>query len=177
MTVIRDGNTHKGVMVDADGRAAVESISTGPLEHRSTFKGDACYFYSSFATGGTDVEVISIQNTETSKKLHITRLQLSSSVAQVWDLVEVTSGTPAGTTLTYVNPNFASGVANSNTSFGNAAVTGSVAGDTLTKIQTVADDTKPLFFEGSIVLGKDDTFAISASANGTVYVTVIGFWK
>ena len=176
MTITRDPSTGKGQNVDEEGRALTAAVSSGPLEHASSHEGDAAIFYSSFATGGTDIEVISIQNDEDEKRFHITRLLLSSSVAQIWDLLEVTSGTPAGTALVYVNPNFGSGVNNAHTSFGNASVTGSVAGTTFGKIQTLADVTKELFFEGVIILGKSDTFAISASANGTVYVTVIGFW-
>ena len=107
----------------------------------------------------------------------ITRILLGASVAGVWTLIEVTSGTAAGTTLTYQNPNLDSGVAHSGTFFGNAAVTGSLAGNNLILAVTPANTTANIFLEGSLQLANNDEIAITFSADGTVYITVIGLWE
>lgn len=177
MSMLEDGTgTGFRQKVDTENRALVRAISTGPLEERSEDFGDAAFFYSTYDTGGTNEEVISIKNTETEKRLHITRMSVGSAVAQIWTLFEITSGTPAGTVLTYLNPNLASGVANSVVAFGNAEVTGTVAGDTITDVVTLAGTQKELFFEGSIILGLNDGIALTASADGVIHVTIIGFW-
>ena len=102
---------------------------------------------------------------------------LVASAIATWDLLEVTGGTPAGTVLTFINPNMASGTVNTATAFGNAAVTGSVVGDTIMLLRTLADTSYEFFIEGAIVLGNTDKFAISFSASATVYLTVGGFWE
>lgn len=162
--------------VDKKFRVKGNVVAVGPLETESNLDGNAGFFSSTFATGGTDVEVISIQNTE-AKHLHITRMFLAASAIGTWDLLEVTGGTPAGTTITHVNPNMSSGKVNTTTSFGNAAVTGSVVGDTIALIRTLADVSYDVFIEGAIILGTNDTFAISFSVSATVYLTVVGFWE
>lgn len=174
--VIEDGEG-KGFKAGIDSlhRLKVTGAVVGPLEFESG-RGNAATFTSTFVTGGSDVEVISIQNTD-AKHFHISRIFLASSVITVWDLFEVKSGTPAGTVLNFVNPNIDSGKVNTATSFGNNAVTGSVAGDTIILTQTLADVGIEIFVEGMIILGTNDTFAIAADANGTVRVSVVGFWE
>jgi len=177
MGVLEDG-TGKGFKqkVDSEHRASIVGTADAPLEHSSA-EGDAAFFTSTFATGTTDVEVMSIQNTESSRQFHITRLLLTSTVATLWTVIEVTSGTPAGTPLVYVNPNFQSGTTRNHTSFDNAAVTGTVVGDTLLAVRSAANVTEHVFLEGAVILGNGDTFAITADADGTVHVLVIGFWE
>lgn len=173
--IVSAGINKTGMLVDSDGRALVRGVVEGPLEQESEINGNAGYWNSTLATGGSDVEVISIQNT-TAKKLHITRCFLGTDTAGIWTFLEVTSGTPAGTPITHVNPNFTSGTSNTSTSFGNAAVTGSVAGDTLAFFSQLAVTGNTIFFEGSIILGQNLTFAVSFSASATIHITVIGFW-
>lgn len=176
MVQIMDGRgTGSAAKVDAEGRLFGSVVSQGPLEHNSV-EGDAAFFYSTFATGTTNIEVVSIKNDEATKRLHITRLVLSSSVNTTWTLFEVTSGTAAGTTLTYQNPNLTSGIANSVTAFGNASVTGSLSGNNLIAFQTLALASTGFFLEGAVILGNGDEIAITASTDGTVHATVIGFW-
>ncbi len=163
-------------VVDELGRLHTYAVAEGPLEF-AAHEGEAGVWYSTLATGGSNVEVMSIQNKESKKLLHITRFVLSSSAISVFSVIEVTSGTPAGTPLVYTNPNFGSSVANAHTSFGNAAVTGSVVGTTFMGIQVLADNSKEIFVEGAIILGKDDTIALSCDVNATVHVSVFGFWE
>lgn len=170
------GVQKNGQLIGIDGRALIRGVTNGPLEQESNDNGNAGFWSSTFDTAGTDVEVISIQNT-TDLHLHITRALVATATAGIWDFLEVTGGTPAGTTITHVNPNFTSGTTNTSTAFGNAAVTGSVVGDTIAFWSSLAVVGDELFFEGAIILGQNDTFAVSFSASGIIHITIIGFWS
>jgi hypothetical protein len=152
---------------------AVES----DLEYASEVKGKAYTWTSSFATGGTDVEVISIKNTSSTDILVIDEIVVASVLTCVFTLFEVTSGTAAGTSITGQNLNLSSGLSASATAFGDAAVTGSLSGNTLAYESVAATDSQTLDTKGGLILGQDDEIAITASANTTVYVTVIGHYK
>ncbi len=153
-----------------------DAVSEGPLEAASD-KGNAAFFYSTYAATSGDV-VLFIKSTEADLHLHITRFILTTTVDARFDVFEVTSGTAAGTTLTYQNPNFDSGSERSSTLFGNAAVTGSLTGNTLFSISVLANTTVQSFIEGAIQLRNDDQIAVSViGTSPTVYVTIIGFWS
>ncbi len=177
MAQIQDG-TGSGVLakVNSENQLFTRSVSDGPLEDASE-KGRAAYFYSTYSPSTGD-EIISIKNTESTEELHITRIIYSCTVATTFTLFEVTSGTAAGSTLTYQNPNLNSGTAKSNTSFGNASVTGSLAGNNLITTRLAADSSFELFIEGSLVLLNGDEVAITATTSGSpiIYITIIGFW-
>lgn len=173
--VIKDGLTSQTARVNSKGRLLGETISEGPLEE-ATDTGEAIFFNSGFATGGTDREIISIENEEADKDLHITRFIFSAILDCIFTVFEVTSGTPAGTALVGVNPNFGSTTVNSITAFGNAEVTGTVAGDTLFQVHVKADTTEQVFVEGSIAIPQNSALAITANVDTTIDVTLIGFW-
>ncbi len=175
MTTIKSGSSGDVAFVDRNNRMFTRTVAQGPLEEEAHIFGNAAYFFSGFATGGTNVESIYIQNTDT-KELRITRLMLFSSADTEYDVFQQTGGTAAGTVLTYVNPKFDSSVTNSVTAFGSAAVTGSVVGDTLFKVTSKADVTEQIFLEGSIEMGTNDARVIACDVSATVGITVIGFW-
>ncbi len=161
--------------VDNQNRVLTKATATPPLEHESDAHGQAAYINSTnAATGGQ--EVLSIDNQESDLHFHITRLLLNSTIDTLWTLFEITSGTPGGTAVTYQNPNLGSGITRSLTAFGNNSVTGSLSGNTLFHVASLADTTLPVFLEGSLILGNSDKVALTADATGTVAVTVIGFW-
>ena len=86
----------------------------------------------------------------------------------------MTSGTPAGTTITGEPLNHdLTRVANT-TAFGNASVTGTVVFGTRATILTVADDQKFVDLEGAWILGKDDVFVVQSAFDDTPFCTVIG---
>lgn len=173
---IKDGTgTAYLAKVDDKNRLFTRGVAFGPLEDASEI-GEAAVWTSTYAaTGGQ--EVIYIQNTEPSKDLHITRIQMNNTVTNVFTLFEVTSaGAATGTGITPVNPNLASGTSNSENSFGNATVGGTLTGDNLGIWAHLASAGLDIFFEGSIILGNGDAIALTTSATGTVYVTVQGFW-
>ena len=176
MAILSDGTgTGNKAKVNAEKQLHVRGVAEGPLEEASP-AGGAAYFFTSYAATSGD-EIISIKNTESKEVLHITRILFSASADCRFRVFEVTSGTPAGTTLTYQNPNLGSTAIKSGTFFGNASVTGSLSGNPLFDIGVLAGTQEPLFLEGSLQLSNGDTIAITATGtNPTVYVTVIGFW-
>lgn len=173
---LEDGKgTGRLAKVSTEHRLLTRSVSEGPLEDASE-RGDAAYFHTTYAAS-TGEEIISIKNGESEKVLHISRVLWSTTVNSRFTLFEVTSGTAAGTTLTYQNPNLDSGIDNSGTFFGNASVTGSLAGNNLLQVSVLANTQHETFLEGSLQLSNGDEIAITVTGTSpTVYVTVIGFW-
>ena len=163
--------------VTDDHQLKITGSVESDLEYASEVNGKAYSWSSSFATAGTDVEVISIKNTSSSDVLVIDEIVVCATGACVFTLFEVTSGTAAGTTITGQNLNLSSGLSAPATSYGNAAVTGSLSGNTLGYQCVTAGDSTILDTKGGLVLGQDDEIALTASANTTVYVTLIGHYK
>jgi len=177
---IKDGRgSGREALVDKEFRMGTTAVVTSPLEHASEHAGNAAIWNSTYsATGGE--EVISISNQESERRLRISRMWLVSQETSIWTLFENTAAGPAaGTTLTYVNPDLTSGVQRSETSFGNASVTGSLSGNTLWSQQLSADVPYETYFEGAIILGKDDVIALTlvTGTTNTVNVTILGFWE
>lgn len=178
MSILIQDGTGTGVLakVTADNRLRTDGVSEGPLEHASDL-GDAAFFYSSYSATAAD-EIISIKNGESAKQLHLTRMLITATGEALFTIFEVTSGTAAGTTLTYQNPNLDSGTINSGTFFGNAAVTGSLSGNTLFTVGVSAASVQAdIFLEGAVILANGDEIAITCDGSVTPYLTVIGFWK
>jgi hypothetical protein len=175
--LIQDGTgTGFHAKVTSENRVRTDGVSEGPLEAASD-RGDAAIFFSSYSATGGD-EIISIKNGEPLKNLHITRILATATGEAIFTLFEVTSGTAAGTTLTYQNPNLDSGVTNSGTFFGNASVTGSLSGNTLAvfAVSGASVETE-VFLEGSLQLANGDEIAITCDGSVTPYITMLGFWK
>jgi hypothetical protein len=92
-------------------------------------------------------------------------------------LFEVTGGTAAGTTLLAENLNLASGNTAPDLSYGNAAVTGGLTGTNVAIDGVSAGGFDTLDLKGSLVMGQNDQISVTASATGTVYITVIGHFR
>jgi len=132
------------------------------------------YFCSSYTATGGD-EVLYVKNTTSLGSLTIVRIELASSVNQIWTLFRQTSGTAAGTNLTVVAG--ASGLNGTTIALGNAAVTGTVAGDTFMQPATLAATSRVVEFPpNALILEPGDAIAIDASATGIIYATIIGIW-
>ena len=175
---IQDGTgTGNQAKVDSDGELAVAARTIPRSAFISESRGDAYAWTSTDATSAAE-ESISIQNTSTDKSLHIERVILAGVQATVHAVLLVTSGTPAGTVITGVNLNKGSSNTASATSFGDAAVTGTVVGDIIAQAYHVALGSVTIEFGGEVILGQDDTIAVRtvAGTDGIVYITVIGFY-
>lgn len=170
----------KGNLADVNGdyQVQISGPTESDLEYASEAKGNAYTWTSSFATGGADVEVISIKNTSETMCLIVDEIIVGAAAACIFTLFEVTSGTAAGTSITAKNINTSSGNSATHASFGNAAVTGSLAGDVIAYDGvSAASEFAVLDTHGGVVLGQSGHYALTASANTTVYVTIIGHYK
>ena len=163
--------------VNKDNQLVTQSIALTDIEFISKDKGRAFSWSSTLATGGTNVEVIYIKNTSPTRQLIIDEIIVGATANCIWTLFEVTSGTAAGTTITPQNLNLSSGNTAEATSFGNAAVTGSLSGNTLTYELSLANDSQTLELKDSIILGLNNEIALTASANTTVYITIFGYYR
>lgn len=175
MTVIKSGVNGNTASVSDNNRLLVASVTETGLEFESKENGKAFSWVSTYSATGGD-EVLSIKNTSTSEVLVIEEVIIGSSVANVFTLFEVTSGTAAGTTLTPLNLNLGSGNSAASTSYGNAAVTGSLSGTTIAIDGVTANSFDTLDLKGGLVLQESDEIAITASATGSVYVTLLGHY-
>lgn len=162
--------------VDSLDRLQVRALAETSIAHHSSKKSSASYWNSTYsATGGE--EVIYIQNTE-SRKLHLSKMIISSSVTSLWTLFRVTSATAAaGTAITPVNPSLSGGTPGQENSFGNASVTGSLSGDTLLVGSigvALVDDRYD--FGGAIILNENDAVALTLTTTGVPQVHIEGYW-
>ncbi len=162
--------------VNALGQQEVSALALAPMDFYS-LRGQAAYWNSTYSASGGQ-EVIYIQNTE-SRRLHIAKMILSTSVVSLWTLFKVTSATAAaGTALTPVNPDLSLGTPGQENSFGNASVTGSLTGTTLfvgsagIALQDFAYD-----FGGAIILSENDAVALTLTTTGVPQVHIEGYWE
>lgn len=179
MVMITDG-TGKGfsAKVDSENRQHARSFGITDLEHAAE-EGLAFFVVSTFSAADGD-EVISIRNTNSDRNLVINRIKCAAvdggTVATVWTLFEVTSGTAAGTTVTAQNSNLNSGIVAQATIFGDNSVTGSLAGNTLGFAVSNHDIDAELIVEGALVLAEGDEIAVTvtdADAPAAVYISVL----
>ena len=176
MTVVRDPRTGTGQTVTKDGHAEVRAIIEAGFEHASEESGLAFSWASTYSATAAD-EIISIQNDDNDRHLHLTHIEIGGASTALFTLFEVTSGTPAGTTITAQNLNLDSGKVAEETSFGNAAVTGSLAGNTLAVKHVPANDSVLLNIKAGLILAKNDVVAITVGSNSVVAVTIYGFYS
>ena len=173
----RDGDTFRGARILSDGEALIRAIVESAMEHESAESSAAFSWFSSFATGTTDIEVLTIQNDHTTKDLVIERMWLAVADTAILTIGHVTSGTPAGTTMVPTCLNRGAIKTAQATAFGNASVTGTVVVASIWEVPLVADAAPfDLVTEGAILLGKDDIFGISCSTSTTPRITVFGYF-
>ena len=175
MTVTRDPVTGTGQKVTSQGQAVVRAITETDIENASN-EGLAFSWSSTYsATGGQ--EIISLQNDDAGRHLHISRIQISTDTASLFTLLEVTSGTPGGTGITAQNLNLDSGKAAEETAFGNASVTGSLTGNILELLRVGADGIGLMDLQSSLILAKNDIVAITMATTGVPAVTIFGHYE
>lgn len=176
MSVIKSGQNGNTANVSSEGMLSVASVSETSLEFASKSNNKAYSFVSTYAATGGD-EVLYIKLTSTSDVLVVDEIVIGSSVANVFTLFEVGAGIAAGTNLAAENLNLSSGNSAPVISYGNAAVTGSLTGTNIAIDGVTAGGFQTLDLKGALVLGQNSEIAVTASATGTVYVTLIGHLK
>lgn len=173
----RDGTTFLGQKILSDGEALTRAIVESAMEHESAINSGSFSWFSSFATGTTDIEVLTIQNDHPTKELVIEAMWLAVADTAILTIGHVTSGTPAGTKVTPVCLNRGAVKTAQATAFGNASVTGTVVVGNIWQIPLVADAAPfELVTRGALLLGKDDIFGISCSTSTTPRITVFGYF-
>lgn len=164
----------KSANVDDDGHLEVFAIQETQLEHVSSNHGQAFAWYSSYAMGAANEEIMTIRNDSSTLLLHLDQVWIGGLILAQWKIGYMSSGTPAGTTITGIPLNKDKGQTADATAFGNASVTGTVVLDTMATILTIDDIGQRFDLEGAWILGKDDVFVISGVIQDTPFATVIG---
>ena len=173
----RDGTTFHGQRVLSDGEALVRAIVESEMEHVSAKESGSFAWATTFATGGTNRDVLTIQNDHASNDLVIEKIFLGAAGAGVFTVGHVTSGTPAGSTVTPTCLNRGAVKTAQATAFGDAEVTGTVVTANIWTVAVVAN-ASPFVIdtEGALLLGKDDIFGIACSTSVTINITVLGYF-
>ena len=79
--------------VNDENQLTVKAIIETELEDTSDSTGLAFSWSSTFATGGTDLEILSIRNDSTTLDLHLDQVWLAAAGAATFSLNLMTSGT------------------------------------------------------------------------------------
>ena len=178
MTIITDGGgKNGGAKVSLDQRLDVSSRSNNRSYYNSRDQGNAFIWTSTYSSAAGE-EVISIQNTDSSLKLYIETIAVGAINAAVFEIIKVSSGTPAGSVVTGVNLNFGSSRVAPASAFGDASVTGSVTGTSLGWALTPANSSTIIPLDDTIILIQNDTIAVQykTGTTGISFVSVRGFF-
>ena len=160
--------------VDDEGHFVVDAIILSELAHQSEAHGLAMSITSTYLTTIASQEMFSFQNTA-DEHFHVNEITFGSSIANTFALIEVTGGTPAGTTISAQNLNLISGVAKSHVAFGNGDA-GVLTGNILGKWRVPASQAISFDLQDAIVLGTNDIIAVEVFVIASVEVTLTGFW-
>ena len=160
--------------VDDEGHLVVDAITLSELAHQSEAHGLTISITSTYLTTVASQEMFSFQNTA-DEHFHINNITFGSSIANTFTLIEVTGGTPAGSTITAQNLNLISGVTKSHSAFGNSDVT-ALTGNILGKWRVPASQAMSFDLQDAIVLGTNDIIAVEVFVIASVEVTLTGFW-
>ena len=160
--------------VDSEGHLVVDAITLSELAHQSDAHGLAISITSTYLTTVASQEIISFQNTA-DENFHLNSVTVGSSIANTFALIEVTGGTPAGTTITAQNLNLVSGVAKAHSAFGNGDVT-ALTGNILGKWRVPASEAMTFDLQDAIILGTNDIIAVEVFVIASVEIMFTGFW-
>ncbi len=180
MTVIsgspRGGGAIHEMAVNPENQGEVRAITEPDIEFISDIEGRAFTWTSTDASANGE-ENIYIENGDAQRELHISEVWCSGDAAALWTLVGATSGTAAGTSITAKSMNRQFNITPLGTFFGDAEVTGSVAGDALMIKEALADTAINLAPIGGIILGQGNAIAVFQDATNNINVTVVGFYE
>lgn len=179
MTVLESGSGDRNkAIVNEDFQLEVRSVMESEMEFVSHQKGLGFTWTSEYTTAGVNEEVIYLKVTSNDKTLHLKEMHFSSDIACDFIIKKVTSGTAAGSAATEVNLNFSSGVVAEVTAYGNASVTGSLAGDTIIRHKVQAGTSSHEGSSGAIIMKTGDEIAVTATSTAaTISATLIGYFE
>lgn len=174
--LIEDGSGKNPIVATtADAELKVQARIITQMGVMSMLKSAAFSWYSAYAATAGQY-VISIKNTDPTKKLVIANMSLGANGVGLFTVEKVTAGTPAGTSIVATNLKLSSGLLASATAFGNASVTGItgssiICGHYVPSSSQIYHDT-----EDAVILQTNDTIAIKISTSVTVAVAVHGYY-
>ncbi len=172
MTQIFDPLRANGARVTEDGELLVIAITEPEGEFVSHEKGLAFHVASTYSlTGGQ--EAISLQNDNADLDIIVEDIVVSTAASGVVTVFEVTSGTPAGTTVTPHNLNLGSSVVAQATAFGDASVTGSLSGTTIAAHDISTSVPFDFKFGGKLIIPKNSIIAVTFAETAIVFVNII----
>lgn len=161
--------------VNDEGQLNVKAIVESELTNTSEEDGLAFTWTSTVSTGDLVTEIMTIKNDSSDLRLHFDQIWIGAQITEGrFEAGIVTSGTAGGTTVTGrpLNNDLAK-VADA-TAFGDASVTGGLAGTTMAILMTAPGQGAAFDLEGAWIFGKDDVFFVRSNTNGVVHVTVTG---
>ena len=167
------GSGRRAVVAD-DFHLGVDAVSFPKIAEQSHANGLAFTVTSTHVTSGTAKEMIYLQNDAT-EHMHIETISIASSIINIAQVLEVTGGTPAGTTISPQNLNLISGVSKAFTAFGNEDVA-ALTGNVLWAGRVPVHNTVLIPFQGSLILGTGDGITVSWDLAASVEVTIFGYW-
>lgn len=175
--MIEDGTGHGNLaQVTSKNGLRTYAVNIEDGADISLIEGLAFSLTSTYAAGAND-EVIYLQNTDPNRCFIVRHVSVGSTVATLWQLFGGLTGTPAGTTITAVNLNRGSGKVALMTALGNAAVTGTTPTAVVANAYTSATSNYLIDFRGGLILQYNTQLIMTASAAGTIAVTIIGYYK
>lgn len=176
--IINDPSTSEGARVSGN-KLHTFSLIEYPMESFSHL-GDSFVIpteFISLTTTASYTGLLYLTNTSTTHNIHIERLRTSSTVGALWYTVKnPTAGTliSAGTAVTPVSYNFSSGKTLTGTAKKGVDAQTVTDGTWMEQWQTNVYDAKERQYDGAIVLGAGNSFALMCkpSAAATVGATL-----
>ena len=158
-------------------RLNVSARSDDRIYYTSRDNGDA-FSVTSRDTAAAGEYNFYFKNTSATKKFYVSNFTIGSAVLAIFKITKVTGTAGGAGAITITNLNMTSGNVADATATGDAAVTGLTAGDVIKDISVVADDSKFINMNDSLIIGTNDAIAIEydTGAGGTMHITMKGFF-
>jgi hypothetical protein len=160
--------------VASDNHLGVDAVTFSKMAEQSHANGFAFTITSTHVTSAVNREMFYLQN-DADEHMHIETVSMASSIINIATVLEVTGGTPAGTTISPTNLNLISGVSKAFTAFGNEDVA-ALTGNILWSGRVPVHGTVEADFQGALILGTGDGISVSWDLAASVEVTVMGYW-
>ena len=173
---IGDGKGAGSLMEVKEHRAQVDSITETAFEKASRAGLAFSWVNATYNMAAADT-ILAVRNTSATRKLHIVRAQMSSDTVQV-AAFHITRGSAAlaGTAVTGINLGTQGTIAEADAQ--GDETTNSSQGGVVSRYEMAVATQAEVNFEGAIVLGTSDSFAVDFPTDAAVvYVTFWGYYE
>ena len=172
MSIWQDPLKGNAARVTTDGEGLVLAVTQPEEEFISHEKEKSFVLASAYSATAND-EVVFLCNDDASDEIIVTDIIVSADAACCFTIFRPTSGTAGGTTVAPVNLFLGSSITAEATAYGNAAVTGSLTGDTLGSVEVGASDPFDFKFGGSLVIPKNESIAVTVDTTCAIKVDIL----